>query len=237
MRISLVLAAAAISLSAPATAAIVFSDGFDAENGGNSALNYSGFANWTVQNGTVDIIRSGDYGIVCRGGAGSCVDLDGSTSNGGELVLNSAIGFASGEVVAGELWLSGNQRNGASESIQVGVLFGSPVAQSGFVWEGPFGTISIPDGSYSGHYLGPSINAGSVFQRFGFQFTAGEAGSLTLSIATSSNDNIGAILDDVSVSVTPSVAPGVPEPATWAMLILGFGLVGHAARRRRAMTA
>jgi hypothetical protein len=25
----------------------------------------------------------------------------------------------------------------------------------------------------------------------------------------------------------------VPEPATWAMLILGFGLVGHAARRRR----
>ena len=27
---------------------------------------------------------------------------------------------------------------------------------------------------------------------------------------------------------------GVPEPATWAMFIAGFGLVGAAARRRRA---
>ena len=30
---------------------------------------------------------------------------------------------------------------------------------------------------------------------------------------------------------------GVPEPATWAMLIAGFGLVGAAARRRRTLTA
>ncbi|QMW22955.1 PEPxxWA-CTERM sorting domain-containing protein [Sandaracinobacteroides saxicola] len=30
---------------------------------------------------------------------------------------------------------------------------------------------------------------------------------------------------------------GVPEPATWAMLIAGFGLVGAAARRRRPATA
>lgn len=29
--------------------------------------------------------------------------------------------------------------------------------------------------------------------------------------------------------------PAVPEPATWAMLITGFGLVGFAARRRKAL--
>ena len=29
------------------------------------------------------------------------------------------------------------------------------------------------------------------------------------------------------------VPPGIPEPATWAMLIAGFGMVGFAARRRR----
>lgn len=30
--------------------------------------------------------------------------------------------------------------------------------------------------------------------------------------------------------------PGVPEPATWAMLITGFGLVGFAARRRKTLS-
>lgn len=35
------------------------------------------------------------------------------------------------------------------------------------------------------------------------------------------------------VAVDPSA---VPEPATWATMILGFGLVGAAARRRRART-
>ena len=29
----------------------------------------------------------------------------------------------------------------------------------------------------------------------------------------------------------------VPEPGTWALMILGFGMIGSAARRRRALTA
>ncbi|MBS0478382.1 MAG: PEPxxWA-CTERM sorting domain-containing protein [Proteobacteria bacterium] len=31
----------------------------------------------------------------------------------------------------------------------------------------------------------------------------------------------------------PAVTPGVPEPATWAMMIMGFGAIGFAIRRRR----
>lgn len=36
---------------------------------------------------------------------------------------------------------------------------------------------------------------------------------------------------------TPGTVPGVPEPASWALLIAGFGLVGGAMRRRRSAPA
>ena len=41
------------------------------------------------------------------------------------------------------------------------------------------------------------------------------------------------VLDDVSATLVNG-APGVPEPASWAMMIAGFGLAGAGARRRTA---
>jgi hypothetical protein len=47
------------------------------------------------------------------------------------------------------------------------------------------------------------------------------------------NDNVDL---NFRTFVDPAAGPGaVPEPAIWAMLIAGFGLVGATARRRRAM--
>jgi hypothetical protein len=40
-----------------------------------------------------------------------------------------------------------------------------------------------------------------------------------------------------NVSFTGTAGPAVPEPASWAMLIAGFGLVGAMSRRRRAVAA
>ncbi len=40
-----------------------------------------------------------------------------------------------------------------------------------------------------------------------------------------------------NVSAFQPVAPSVPEPATWGMLLVGFGLVGAATRRSRRVTA
>ena len=45
-------------------------------------------------------------------------------------------------------------------------------------------------------------------------------------------DNIVITADDIGGGV-----PGVPEPASWAMLIAGFGLTGAAMRRRRAVNS
>jgi hypothetical protein len=39
-------------------------------------------------------------------------------------------------------------------------------------------------------------------------------------------------VDNLAISANLAPVPGVPEPATWAMMLLGFGLIGFVARRR-----
>jgi PEP-CTERM motif len=43
-------------------------------------------------------------------------------------------------------------------------------------------------------------------------------------------------IDDLRLGL-PDVAPGIPEPSSWAMLIAGFGLIGGVARRLRLASA
>ena len=40
-------------------------------------------------------------------------------------------------------------------------------------------------------------------------------------------------LRQVRIASTEGGVPPVPEPATWAMMLLGFGVVGYSMRRRR----
>lgn len=48
--------------------------------------------------------------------------------------------------------------------------------------------------------------------------------------ALGTSDGLGGYLDNITIS-------SVPEASTWAMLIAGFGMVGFAARRRKAAVA
>ena len=45
------------------------------------------------------------------------------------------------------------------------------------------------------------------------------------------SSNLGVGLDNVVLEAKAPVAPGVPEPASWALMIAGFGLTGAAMRR------
>ena len=58
-------------------------------------------------------------------------------------------------------------------------------------------------------------------------------GSNTLTFI-SANDPAYTYLDDVSLNL---VSGAVPEPASWAFMISGFGLVGVTMRRRNAAIA
>ena len=79
-------------------AAVIFSDNFDGENGGVGALNYAGFANFTVSNGSVDLIGNGYFDYLP--GNGLYIDLDGSTSDAGVLTESPALALAAGLVHA-----------------------------------------------------------------------------------------------------------------------------------------
>jgi hypothetical protein len=77
-------------------------------------------------------------------------------------------------------------------------------------------------------------NAGLTNQ--GFTFTTTTAGNL--SFENFGGDNLGLILDNITVdSATPTQTAAVPEPSTWAMLLLGFAGVGFMAYRRKSKPA
>ena len=225
-----VAAIALATFAAPASASVGYSNGFVGETGGVSQLNYTGFSGLTVTDGTVDLVRSGDYGITCAGGAGSCVDLDGSTGNAG-LTSSNSFAFNAGDRVALSFLFSGNQRGGANDAFHIQFDFSGPVSGTWGRESTVFGSASF--GAFSGA-IGlfrdiTSIPPGFGMSDYSLFFIADNAGAASFSFQDGGNDNVGIVIDNVSLDIG---AP-VPEPSTWAMMILGFGVVGAASRRRR----
>ncbi|MFN7177077.1 MAG: PEPxxWA-CTERM sorting domain-containing protein, partial [Thermaurantiacus sp.] len=74
----------------------------------------------------------------------------------------------------------------------------------------------------------------SPYTVFSFDGLIASGASTVLSFTFRNNPNYF-LLDDVRLTVVDGGGGGgvIPEPATWAMLIAGFGLVGGALRRRR----
>ncbi|MEK7431046.1 MAG: PEPxxWA-CTERM sorting domain-containing protein [Pseudomonadota bacterium] len=226
MKKFLVSLAASALFALPAHAGTVFSDNFDTDNGGNSGLNYTGFANWDVVGGTVDVVKSGDYGITC---AGSCVDLDGSTGQNGKIQTKQSFNFTSNNLIEVNYDVTGNQRGGGLDSLFGVLVFDAPTTLHNVTFFGvSFGDFTTPSLTFqlSG------IPSNYPLTNVAFSATTGNAGSFRLQFGTNSGgDNMGPLLDNVSIGVSSAV----PEPATWAMMIMGFGLVGSAMRRRQAL--
>jgi len=86
-------------------------------------------------------------------------------------------------------------------------------------------------------FSGSAITFGFELAHYGLTSEAIEASRAAASFFSVDNFNITLrTLDPVDPGV-PGGVGGVPEPSTWAMMILGFGLAGGAMRHRRPVSA
>lgn len=225
------LAATALLLSASANATVLMSNNFDAENGGVTALNYTGFSNMTVASGSVDLVGNGAFGVVCAGNAGACVDLDGTTRQSGVL-QTATFSFNAGDRVDWSFDVSGNQRGGGFDFFAAGFVFGGPTLLSSYSLTGAWGPFLVFSNFVtSGIETNTSAADTFPFLNYGISFVAGQAGTFYATLSSlNSNDDFGAVADNVLLTLDP-----VPEPATWAMMIAGFAMTGFALRRHRAV--
>lgn len=226
----LVLAGLAVTLvSSTASAQTLLNDNFGGLNGGSSALNFTGFPNWSIVGGTVDYLNNYP-GLACAGSPSGCVDLDGSTNSGGTMRTVSAFSFNAGQTMRITFDLSGNQRGG-SENWALSLLFGG-LPSGSYTAGGAYGSFSGgPYANLSGITVNKASSAGDPFASYTLDFLALTSGTVQYQIGTSSADNVGPILDNVLIERF-SASTVVPEPSTYAMLALGMGAMGIAARRR-----
>ena len=152
---------------------------------------------WSIlDNGTVDVVGTGGFGYLCAAGGGMFIDLDGSSGNAG--ILSRNLSLTAGMTYTAYFDIAGSQRGG-SESLLVS-----------------FGTATL--------LLDP-LASGSPWTTYSLTFTPTASGSFGLTFNNAGGDNMGAMLDNVSVVA-------VPEPESYALLLAGLGLMGTVARRR-----
>jgi hypothetical protein len=101
---------------------VLLEDNFDIENGAQGALNWTGFANWMVVDGCVDLHGNGFQDV--QPGSGLYVDLDGTCRRGGTLESKTEFALEPGDYVL-EFGLAGNNRVIEPDTVTVslGTLF------------------------------------------------------------------------------------------------------------------
>ncbi len=202
MRKNLKLAVAVVSLLAGAAwaqSASASSVFSDNFNSYSGQLNWVPPANWTAPGpGTVDLIGETPSGTSFNFYPGNGGYVDLDGSNGQPGTLQTIQTFAAGKYTL-TFDLGGNARGDISK------------------------TTDFSLGSFSDSL---TLASGDALGLHSYTFTT-SGGQLIFSDLTGGNQNIGNILDNVSL------ASAVPEPSTWIMFLFGFGAIGWLLRNAR----
>lgn len=191
---------------AVAHANLVVDGNFDAPPGGGSFTTYSAgsdFGPWHVNSGSVDLI--GGYWQSPTGPTGGSVDLDGFFQAGS---ISQELHVSNAGLYNLTFALAGNPDNGPGDKT---VLVTLSTANQTYTF-----TVTNQNHSDMG-YIMESLN--------GISLDVGAA-ILTFASKDDATSAYGPVIGDVNVSA-------VPEPSTWAMMILGFLGLGFLGYRKK----
>ena len=186
-------------------------------NGGFETGSFSGWTHTSNADDFVDAAPSGTFVPNGTAALGTYTAFLGATGAGDTLsqVLNTVAGDT--YAVSFQLATQGNGDFGPANSF-LATIGGLTILKA---------NNAVPS------VYGSGQSAFSVFSYYPYTFTA--TGSSTLLQFTYNNQPGYFDLDNVSVNGTPGVSVGgaVPEPATWALMLVGFGMVGAGMRQRK----
>jgi hypothetical protein len=128
-----------------------------------------------------------------------------------------------------------NQIDGMNVGAFDNLLVDGFVDGSDFDGDGPFAATNNPEGSTT--TVGRSANGDVVRIDFGANGLAGTENGATYILRTNAvgfNDRgFATVTNSTSFNVDAYQPAAVPEPETWGLMMIGFGLVGTGMRRRR----
>lgn len=217
LKAALLASAIALAAGSASAANLIVNGGFNVGGTLNGSFQTVGnfdsttISGWTVF-GSVDWItgywQSSD-------GDGFSIDMDGLARG----FVHQDISTVVGQRYNLTFDISGNPDAGPDTDFLSVALFGAA---------GP----GVPNFLTSYSVTSANNHGAMNWSRRSYAFTA-SAPSVTISFA-SANSNLccyGAAIDNVAVNAA------VPEPATWGMMVLGFGAAGSMIRRRKAVSA
>ena len=167
--------------------------------------------NSPIADGVTFIIQNDPAGAGALGGGGGGVGANGITKSVG-------VGFQSWD-------------NNRFSIFQDGNIGGGPIHNFNL---GDQNDVVLVTLSYAGHILNVNANNLSTGTSISDSLNI-DLGTLGPSVyfGFTGGTGLGYAYQDVQSWDLNIGAGGVPEPATWAMLIMGFGLIGTSVRRRR----